>query len=35
MTLKGQGGISASQEEATRLFLLAQSRNIICFASGK
>lgn len=35
MTLKGQGGISASQEEATRLFQLAQSRNIICFASGK
>lgn len=35
MTLKGQGGIRANQDEAARLFQLAQSRNIICFASGK
>lgn len=35
MTLKGQGGIAADQEQAARLFQLAQSRNIICFASGK
>ena len=34
MTLKGQGGIPANQDKATRLFQLAQSRNIICFASG-
>lgn len=34
MTLKGQGGISANQEKAAALFQLAQSRNIICFASG-
>ncbi len=35
MTLKGQGGIPASQEKAASLFQLAQSRNIICFASGQ
>lgn len=35
MTLKGQGGLTANQEKAASLFQLAQSRNIICFASGK
>ena len=35
MTLKGQGGISANQEKAATLFQLAQSRNVICFASGQ
>jgi hypothetical protein len=35
MTLKGQGGISANQDKAAVLFQLAQSRNVICFASGK
>ena len=35
MTLKGQGGIPASQEKAATLFQLAQSRNVICFASGQ
>jgi hypothetical protein len=35
MTLKGQGGISANQEQAAKLFQLAQSRNVICFAPGK
>jgi TPR repeat protein len=35
MTLKGQGGITADTDKAARLFQLAQSRNIICFASGK
>lgn len=34
MTLKGQGGIAASQDQAAKLFQLAQSHNIICFASG-
>lgn len=35
MTLKGQGGIAANQEKAASLFQLAQSRNVICFASGQ
>ena len=35
MTLKGQGGIKANQEQAAKLFQLAQSRNVICFAPGK
>ena len=35
MTLKGQGGITANQEKAATLFQLAQSRNVICFASGQ
>ncbi len=35
MTLKGQGGIAANQEKAASLFQLAQSRSIICFASGQ
>ena len=35
MTLNGQGGIAANQEKAASLFQLAQSRNIICFASGR
>jgi TPR repeat protein len=35
MTLKGQGGLPANQEKAASLFQLAQSRNIICFASGR
>lgn len=34
MTLKGQGA-PADQEKAASLFQLAQSRNSICFASGK
>lgn len=35
MTLKGQGGIPASQDKAASLFQLAQSRNIICFSASK
>lgn len=35
MTLKGQGGLPANQDKAAALFQLAQSRSIICFASGK
>lgn len=35
MTLKGQGGITADQEAAAKLFQLAQSRNTICFAAGQ
>lgn len=35
MTLKGQGGIPASQDKAASLFQLAQSRNTICFAAGR
>jgi TPR repeat protein len=35
MTLKGQGGIPADQEKAAKLFQIAISKNIICFASGK
>ena len=35
MTLKGQGGIPADQEKAAKLFLIAQSKGIICFAMGK
>jgi TPR repeat protein len=35
MTLKGQGGIHADREKAASLFQLAQSRGIICFASGQ
>lgn len=35
MTLKGQGGIAANQEQAAKLFQLAQSRGSICFASGQ
>lgn len=34
MTLKGKGGIAASQDKAAELFRLAQSRNMICFAPG-
>lgn len=34
MTLKGQGGITASQEKAASLFRLAQARNMICFAGS-
>lgn len=34
MTLKGQGGIPASQDKAASLFQLAQSRGSICFASN-
>nr|WP_315227749.1 hypothetical protein [uncultured Albidiferax sp.] len=34
MTLKGQGGITASQDKAASLFQLAQSRGNICFASN-
>jgi TPR repeat protein len=35
MTLKGQGGIPASQDASAKLFQLAQSRGSICFASGQ
>ncbi len=35
MTLKGQGGITASQDASAKLFQLAQSRGSICFASGQ
>ena len=35
MTLQGQGGIPADQEAAAKLFQLAQSHNIICFAPGQ
>ncbi len=35
MTLKGQGGIAADQDQAAKLFQLAQSRGSICFASGQ
>lgn len=35
MTLKGQGGLTASQDKAAALYQLAQSRRIICFASAK
>ena len=35
MTLKGQGGIPASNEKAAALFQVAQSHNLICFGSGK
>lgn len=34
MTLKGQGGLAADHDKAGALFRLAQSRNVICFASG-
>ena len=35
MTLNGQGGLAANQEQAAKLFQLAQSRGSICFASGQ
>ena len=35
MTLKGQGGLAANQEAASRLFQLAQSRGSICFAPAQ
>jgi TPR repeat protein len=35
MTLKGQGGLTANQDAAAKLFQLAQSRNTICFAPGQ
>ena len=35
MTLKGLGGIEASPDKAASLFQIAQSKNIICFASGR
>lgn len=35
MTLKGQGGLAANQEQAAKLFQLAQSRGSICFASAQ
>ena len=34
MTLKGKGGIVADREKSAALFQLAQSRGMICFASG-
>lgn len=35
MTLKGQGGIAADRDKSASLFQLAQSRGMICFASGQ
>ena len=35
MTLKGLGGIEANHDKAASLFQIAQSKNIICFASGR
>ncbi|MGQ0709544.1 MAG: hypothetical protein ACT4NV_07305 [Rhodoferax sp.] len=35
MALKGQGGLAASQEQAAKLFQLAQSRGSICFAPAQ
>ena len=35
MTLKGLGGIEVSHDKAASLFQIAQSKNIICFASGR
>ncbi len=35
MTLKGQGGIVADRDKSASLFQLAQSRGMICFASGQ
>jgi hypothetical protein len=35
MALKGQGGLTANQDQAAKLFQLAQSRGSICFASGQ
>ena len=35
ITLKGLGGIEASHEKAASLFQIAQSKNIIRFASGR
>lgn len=35
MFLKGQGGLHASPGQAAKLYQLAQSRGIICFAAGK
>ncbi len=35
MTLKGQGGLIASQEQAAKLFQMAQAGNIICFTAGQ
>ena len=35
MTLKGLGGIEASHDKAASLFQIAQSKNIIGFASGR
>jgi hypothetical protein len=34
MTLKGKGGIVADRDKSAALFQLAQSRGMICFASG-
>ncbi len=33
--LKGLGGLEASHDKAASLFQIAQSKNIICFASGR
>lgn len=35
MTLKGQGGLPASREQAAGLFQFAQSRNILCFTMSR
>ena len=35
MTLKGQGGLAADRDKSASLFQLAQSRGMICFASGQ
>ena len=34
MTLKGQGGLAVNRDKAASLFQMAQSKNLICFASG-
>ena len=35
MTLKGQGGLPASQEQAAKLFQVAPAGNVICFTAGQ
>jgi len=35
MTLKGQGGLRASREQAASLYQFAQSKNTLCFAPGQ
>jgi hypothetical protein len=35
MTLKGQGGLRASREQAASLFQFAQSHNTICFSTSQ
>jgi len=35
MTLKGQGGLHASREQAASLYQFAQSKNTLCFVPGQ